>query len=320
MTTLPGTELDVHKMPAGCTPWKAHIKNPARSFLARISLFFLFPLSVFAAADNISSPDCELFYVVFPNRDAAAQVERKVFDAVSRLSWEQRKALSRTESKRLESILAISPSLINKIKVGDILITQGGYQGVSGISINARLIMAAHATGKDVISLASMIGYIYFQDSVLLLCHVSVDKGIKPAVIHTVIDVGSKDYLNPVSARLLFGMMMGYLNRVEAVGYTYEQANDIFRVLEFDRVDKPKKKALLSIAGHLDDLSDGKVKLDIQSADVFAFSTGNKWKEFPQGGDYASRFADDVDKELIKSEQMVFIEKLEREYIRHHRR
>ena len=57
------------------------------------------------------------------------------------------------------------------------------------------------------------------------------------------------------------------------------------------------------------------MKLDIRSADVFAFSTGNKWKKFPQGGDYISRFADDVDKELIKSEQMVFIEKLKREYI-----
>ena len=290
------------------------------SGLARVAFLFLFPIAVCAAADNLSSPDCELFYAVFPNRDAAGQVEGKVFDAVSGLSWEQRKALSRTESKRLESILAVSPGLVNRIKLGDILVTQGGYQGVSGISINARLNLVADAAGKDVISLASMIGYIYFQDSVLLLCHVSVDKGIKPAVIHTVLDAGSKDYLNPVSARLLFGMMMGYLNRVESVGYTYEQANDIFRVLEFDRASQPKKKALSSIAGHLGDLSDGKVKLDIRSADVFAFSTGNKWKEFPQGGNYVRRFPGDVDKELIKSEQMVFIRKLEREYIPHQTR
>lgn len=289
------------------------------SGLARVAFLFLFPIAVCAAADNLSSPDCELFYAVFPNRDAAGQVEGKVFDAVSGLSWEQRKALSRTESKRLESILAVSPGLVNRIKLGDILVTQGGYQGVSGISINARLNLVADAAGKDVISLASMIGYIYFQDSVLLLCHVSVDKGIKPAVIHTVLDAGSKDYLNPVSARLLFGMMMGYLNRVESVGYTYEQANDIFRVLEFDRASQPKKKALSSIAGHLGDLSDGKVKLDIRSADVFAFSTGNKWKEFPQGGNYVSRFPGDVDKKLIKAEQTVFIKKLGREYIPLHR-
>ena len=283
------------------------------SSLARISLLFLFPISVFAATDKLSNPDCEIFYAVFPNRDTAGLVEKKVFEAVSKLSWEQRKALSRSQSQRLESILAISPSLVNKIKLGDILVTQGGYQGVSGISINARLNMAADSTGEDIISLASMIGYIYFQDSVLLLCHVSVDKGIRPAVIHTVFDVGSKDYLNPVSARLLFGMMMGYLNRVESVGYTYEQANDIFRVLEFDRVDQPRKKAISSIAGHLGDLSDGKVRLDIRSADVYAFSTGNKWKVFPQGGDYVRLFADDVDKQLINSEQMVFIKKLEKE-------
>ena len=283
------------------------------SSLARISFLFLFPISVFAAADNLSNPDCEIFYAVFPNRDTAGLIKKKVFETVSELSWEQRKALSQSQSQRLESILAISPSLVNKIKLGGILITQGGYQGVSGISINARLNMAADSTGEDIISLASMIGYIYFQDSVLLLCHVSVDKDIKPAVMHTVFDVGSKDYLNPESARLLFGMMMGYLNRVKSVGYTYEQANDIFRVLEFDRVDQPRKKALSSIAGHLGDLSDGKVKLDIRSADVFAFSTGNKWKKFPQGSDYVRRFAGDVDKQLIKSEQMVFIKKLERE-------
>ena len=281
------------------------------SGLVRVTLLlFLFPIAVCAAADDLSSPDCEFFYAVFPNRDAAGMVEGKVFDAVSGLSWEQRKALSRTESKRLESILAISPGLVNRIKVGDILVTQGGYQGVTGISINARLGMSADATGKDIISLASMIGYIYFQDSVLLLCRVSVANGIKPAVIHTVLDAGSKDYLNPVSARLLFGMMMGYLNRVESVGYTYEQANDIFRVLEFDRVDKPRKKALSSIAGHLGDLSGGKVKLDIRSAEVFAFSTGNKWKEFPQGGNYVRRFPGDVDKDLIEAEQMEFIREL----------
>ena len=283
------------------------------SSLARISFLFLFPICVFAAADNLSNPDCEIFYAVFPNRDTAGLIKKKVFETVSELSWEQRKALSQFQSKRLESILAISPSLVNKIKLGGILITQGGYQGVSGISINARLNMAADSTGEDIISLASMIGYIYFQDSVLLLCHVSVDKDIKPAVMHTVFDVGSKGYLNPVSARLLFGMMMGYLNRVESVGYTYEQANDIFRVLEFDRVDQPRKKAISSIAGHLGDLSDGKVRLDIRSADVFAFSTRNKWKVFPQGGDYVRRFADDVDKQLINSEQMVFIKKLEKE-------
>ena len=283
------------------------------SSLARISFLFLFPISVFAAADNVSNPDCEIFYAVFPNRDTAGLIKKKVFETVSKLSWEQRKALSLSQSQRLESILAISPSLVNKIKLGGILVTQGGYQGVSGISINARLNMAADSTGEDIISLASMIGYIYFQDSVLLLCHVSVDKGIRPAVIHTVFDVGSKDYLNPESARLLFGMMMGYLNRVESVGYTYEPANDIFRVLEFDRVDQPRKKAISSIAGHLGDLSDGKVRLDIRSADVFAFSTGNKWKVFPQGGDYISRFADDVDKQLINSEQMVFIKKLEKD-------
>ena len=283
------------------------------SSLARISFLFLFPISVFAAADNVSNPDCEIFYAVFPNRDTAGLIKKKVFETVSKLTWEQRKARSLSQSQRLESILAISPSLVNKIKLGDILVTQGGYQGVSGISINARLNMAADSTGEDIISLASMIGYIYFQDSVLLLCHVSVDKGIRPAVIHTVFDVGSKDYLNPESARLLFGMMMGYLNRVESVGYTYEPANDIFRVLEFDRVDQPRKKAISSIAGHLGDLSDGKVRLDIRSADVFAFSTGNKWKVFPQGGDYISRFANDVDKQLINSEQMVFIKKLEKD-------
>ena len=282
------------------------------SVLARVSLLFLFPIAVVAAAENVSNPDCELFYAVFPNPDAAGQVESKIFDAVSGLDWKQRNVLSRTESERLDSILAISPALDNRIKFEEALVTQGGYQGVSGISINARLSMTADATGKDVISLAAMIGYIYFQDSVLLLCHVSVDNGISPAVMHTVHDVGSKDYLNPVSARLLFGMMMGYLNRVEAVGYTYEQTNDILRVLEFERADQPVKKALSGIAGHLGDLSDGKVKLAIRSADVFAFSTGNKWKEFPQGGNYARRFAGDVDKQLIKSEQKVFIKKLER--------
>ena len=278
--------------------------------LARIILLFLVPISVFAAAEKLSSPDCELFYEVYPNKDAAGVLGEKVFEGVSRLNREQRKVLSRNQSQRLEAILAISPGLVNKIKIRDILITQGGYQGVSGTSINAHLDITGNSTSEDIISLASMIGYIYFQDSVLLLCHVPVDQGMAPAVMHTVFDVGSKDYLNPISARLLFGMMMGYLNQVESVGYTYEQPNDIFRVLEFDRVGKPKKKALSSIAEHLGDLSDGKVKLDIRSTDIFAFSTRNKWKEYPQGGNYISRFADDVDKELIKSEQMVFTEKL----------
>ena len=38
-------------------------------------------------------------------------------------------------------------------------------------------------------------------------------------------------------------------------------------------------------------------------------------RNFHGGGDYVRRFAGDVDKQLIKSEQMVFIEKLEKEYI-----
>ena len=199
---------------------------------------------------------------------------------------------------------------MNKIRIRDTLITQGGYKGVSGISINAHLDTAADSTAADIISLASMIGYIYFQDSVLMLCHTPPDQGMYPAVMHTVSDAGSEDYLNPLSARLLFGMMMGYLNQVESVGYTYEQGGDIFRVLEFDRQAGPQKKALLSIAGHLADISDGKVKLDIRSTGIVAFSTGNKWKKYPRGGDYISRFAGDVDLELIKSGQMRFIREL----------
>ena len=300
-------------MTVRCFLFHNRIYGDNMSGLARVALLFLFPIAVFATGDNVSSPDCELFYAVFPNRDAAGLVERKVFDAVSELNWEQRKTLSRAQSKRLESILAISPDLVDKIKFGDVLITQGGYQGISGISVNARLVMTADADGKDVISLASMIGYIYIQDSVLILCHVPVAQGMRPAVLHTVSDAGSKDYLDATTARLLFGMMMGYLNQVESVGYTYEQANDIFRVLEFDREDKPRKRALSSIAGHLGDLSDGRVKLDMRSADVYAFSTGNKWKESPLGGDYASRFPGDVDKDLLKAEQTVFIKKLARE-------
>ena len=39
-------------------------------------------------------------------------------------------------------------------------------------------------------------------------------------------------------------------------------------------------------------------------------------EEISTGGDYVRRFAGDVDKALIKSEQVVFIKKLEREYVR----
>ena len=37
---------------------------------------------------------------------------------------------------------------------------------------------------------------------------------------------------------------------------------------------------------------------------------GNKWKEFPQGGNYVRRFPGDVDKDLIEAEQMVFVREL----------
>ena len=278
--------------------------------LAGISLLLLLPWSVCTAAETLPTPDCELFYAVFPNPDAAGTVEKKVFETVSGLGREQRQAWSRTQGRRLEAILAISPGLAHKLSIRDTLITQGGYKGVSGISINARLDTAADTAAADIISLASMIGYIYFQDSVLILCDTPLAQGMYPAVMHTVSDAGSKDYLNPLSARLLFGMMMGYLNQVESVGYTYEQAGAVFRVLEFDRAAGPKRNALLSIAGHLAGLSDGKVKLDIRSADVVALSIGNKWKQYPQGGGYRSRFAGDVDAELIKSEQMRFIGEL----------
>ena len=54
--------------------------------LAGISLLLLLPWSVFAAAETLSTPDCELFYAVFPNRDAAGTVEKKVFETVSGLA------------------------------------------------------------------------------------------------------------------------------------------------------------------------------------------------------------------------------------------
>ncbi len=155
--------------------------------------------------------------------------------------------------------MTLSPDLANKVRLKEVLITQGGYEGVSSISINLPLTMAAGSVSADIISLASMIGYrpLYYQDSVLLSCSDDIDENMKTARLHTLSDAGEMDYLKPMSARLLFGMMMGVLNRVEYVGYTYDASKNQFRALDFDTQNDKKRKALLKITQHLKEITGG---------------------------------------------------------------
>ncbi len=272
-------------------------------------LLYILTFQALASGENVHR--CELMYEIVPHKNATNLIGEDLYRKISSFDKDRWDELSRQQSRQLKTIMAISPGVSHAIRLDEVHITQGGYEGVTSTSINIHASVQQTPSGNEFIALASMIGYIYFQDSVLVICKTAINKDTRAALEHTVLDTGSRDYMNPMSARLVFGMMMGFLNKVQGVGYTYDENTDLFRVLEFDLNSQHKKNALLFIANNLSVLSDGKVRLEIETANVYAYFSQNPWREYPGGGEYMRRFEKDVNPDSLDLLRRAYLQQLD---------
>ncbi len=265
---------------------------------------------IIAYDDIISRADCEIVYEVIPHKNSARIIGEQLYGDISTLSWLDWKQLSQDESSRLENVLNQFPALLTNIRLGDTQIVQGGYEGLTNVSISLPISISESSRGEEIASLVSILGYIYYQDSVLVLCSSSQLNSAIPALIHELRDTGRKDYINSNSARLIYDMMIAYTNQSESIGYTYNEHKDSFWVLDFDLKEKRLKKILQKIATNLSDISKTGTNLIVQSSEVQARFMSNDWQANPNGQLYLEHIGSDYSRKVLLKEQEWFVNNL----------
>lgn len=254
-----------------------------------------------------SAEACEIIYEVEPHSQAKALFPEGFYEEFPGLDWNEWSEIFVVESRKINQILNASSQLAQGIDLGIPRIDQGGYEGTSSVSIRVPVSVADGQLSGYGLTLASMIGYVYFQDSVLMVCPANEGDTESNVLEYTLIDAGKKDYMNTETAKLLYGMMIGYLNDPGSLGYTYNTTTGTFRVFEFDAVSKKSIKALDYLSQSIEALSNGDVQFQRKQTIVDVQFPHNSWKDYPLGQQYKVNFLIDVDLDVLQSLRIEYI-------------
>lgn len=269
-------------------------------------VFFL----LFAFSFAASSRTCDLYYSFNSHPNAWKVLGKAIVKAKETITLDAWRPFMKKEDNRLHAILTNLHSFDDKLKIsrGDIM--QGGYKGETQLSLRRQLKLLASATDKDVLALASVIGYIYLQDSVLLVCERGKQSSRdNVAYEYELVDTGKQAYLNAETASMLYGMVIGRLNNLDSMGYSFDLKNKTYMVLEFDE-SKEIKTTLQDISEDLNQLSQGNVKLAMTTAEVDVYFPHNDWREQLEGQHYLANLNKLTTSTQLKKEQIKFIRNL----------
>lgn len=238
------------------------------------------------ASDEQAS--CELMYAAHPHKHATEAIGEERLQRTLDLSFEQMAAYS-------EVFIPMTAQIANAFIAGsdgsslDLTSQQvvlGGYEGESAPSVMLEVSIKDRRGYQELIELAAAIGYVYAQDSTLVICSGDLGEEWQSVVSLEVTDTGREPLLTEESIPIVYGMMIGIAGSVDDLGYTYYEDRKLFSTLaETDR-NVTEQEIWSDISRWVNTVSNGDVELAIDERDVSIFFPHNDWEDHPQGADY----------------------------------
>lgn len=272
----------------------------------RACIFLLtFLNSVFVYAQS-----CEVYYSFDSHPNGVTVLGKDIIDGKSSLKLKDWSPFMRQEDNRLDTILENIPGFTNTLRIGKGTILQGGYKGKTQLSLRRDITLSDAADENTVLALAAIIGYIYVQDSVLVICDDNSREPDNNTVFkHEISDVGKQRYFNSGTASILYGILLGKLDNLESMGYSYDLEKRIYMVLEFSE-DNQIKNTLADVTDDITSLYSGNIKLKIETSNVDVFFPDNNWLKQKDGQNYLSMLDKRISPVTLKKEQKIFIQNL----------
>jgi hypothetical protein len=254
---------------------------------------------------------CEVMYAAHPHSKAITALGEQRLSVINNLSFESMTAFSQRFMPMTRAIADDVADHQKTIKVLGQELVLGGYEGESIPSVALRVSVSDAQGYPALLNMAAHIGYVYAQDSVLVICSDQPPGNWEKASNVKVIDGGREKFLNDKNVPLLYGLMMGTFNSPKELGYTYYKDSKIFTTLAISGRPPGELQAMNSLSNWLFMLSNGNVNLDVNKENVWIFFPHNDWEKHPKGGAYLQyMFNAELNSELIRH-QLNFIQEVD---------
>lgn len=238
---------------------------------------------------------CEIMYAAHPHYKAVLAIGEERLKQTTSLSYQETAEFSQAFIPLTDDIIhsLIAPSN-NDIKVSGQALVLGGYEGETVTSVAIKTTVFSETGHEKLLKLAAHIGYVYAQDSTLVICEgnvYDVDKNWTQLRSIEIKDQGKTLFFAEKNVPIFFGMMIGAFNSPENVGFTFYKDAKVFSTLAGSANASKELAVVEKLASWLNDLSNGAVELNIATKDTWVFFPHNDWEQAPLGESYKNYMA-----------------------------
>ena len=269
------------------------IKFPWKKYLAALTLSACTLMYSSALSASKSSPTCELMYSAHPHQRAIAAVGAERLALVQTLDVQETGIYSNAFlAMTREMAKTTTSNSQGKLEFLGQDLVLGGYAGVSTTTAVIRTAIHGPSGYQALLRLAARIGYVYAQDSTLVICDGQAPANWRSVVSLEISDAGNEAFLSEENAIRFYGLIVGAFNGPDNIGYTYYPGSKVFSTLAGLSRGKEGRSIVEELANWLSTLSNGDVQFKFDERPVWIFYPHNNWKEYPEGGAYSAHLTD----------------------------
>ncbi|SEL05739.1 hypothetical protein SAMN05216262_10576 [Colwellia chukchiensis] len=255
---------------------------------------------------------CEIIYAPHPHKTAVKAIGAQRLNKTLSLSFADMvyfsEAFMPMTQSIVESVIAQDSAKIDLLSHEVML---GGYEGESIPSVVIKTRLHGKENAQTLLKVAAKIGYIYAQDSVLVICDDNIDGAFQATTSIELTDQGKETFLNQDNAPLLFGMMMGAHNRVEGLGYSYYKESKVFSTFVDLTTQSQEMQVINDLVNWLENLSHADISLKVTPKPIWIFFPHNTWSTDQQGQGYYQYLDGMQSSEQLLEKRQQFLDKID---------
>lgn len=167
----------------------------------------------------------------------------------------------------------------------DIQTIMGGYKGFTSPALSLRFDANNQEERVAITRIGAALGYVYFQDSVLVQC----DPLVSDTDLHPVFDLtelGPVDSINTETLKSIYGMLIGEADGNLNIGFSYYPTEDRFSTIGFIDNGKGERLALMRLINTLERLTNLQGIYQVKDGRVWVQFPANNWLDHPRGSAY----------------------------------
>ena len=256
---------------------------------------------------------CEVMYAAYPHEKAVAAIGEQRLKQTQSFDFNEMRVFSKAFMPTTQAIAEdVARSSGESLRILGQKIVLGGYEGASLPSVVIRTAVRGKVGYTALVKMAAHIGYIYAQDSTLVICADEPVENWQNVTSLEVTDNGEEEFLNEDNVPLFFGMMIGAFNGPERLGYTFYKESKTFSTLAASDRSPGEYAVVKQLSDWLTELSNGDVELAISTRSLWIFFPHNDWQENPEGQAYFNYMERGLENRLLAQRRQQYLDDIDK--------